>query len=783
MKNTILGKSKTQTTYFSKGICLLLLIIFSVGTSAAQVRQIISIDKDWKFFLGDAENAQSVNFNDNDWRQLRVPHDWSIEGDYDSLAITKRGGGYLPAGIGWYRKTLTFNKADKGKRIYVEFGAVMSNSDVWINGHLLGHRPFGYLPLFYDLTDYITFDGKPNTLAVRAENTEQPASRWYAGAGIYRHVNLIVVNPIHIERYGVFIHTPVATTEHATVAVETSIANVSKKAEVVTIKTEIISPLGKKAFTEPLLLTISAGETVKYSQNIFVESPEIWDIESPNIYQAITTVSINGKIIDDQKNTFGIRESHFDASTGFWLNGRNIKLLGACAHHDGGALGSAVPASVWERRILRLKEVGCNAIRGAHSPMDPAFYEICDRLGMLVMDETFDTWTAAKPNGQRAYNLYFREWWEIDCAAQIMRVRNHPSIVIYSLGNEIRDNLNSEEGRKHFLGLKKITKELDPTRPVTMALFRPQQANLYNNGFSELLDVIGQNYGEQGLLAVRNGRPERKIIGTENTPARSSWLAVRDNPAMSGMFIWTGFGYLGEADWPQIAWDKCLFDRNAGWKTTAWERQSWWSEKPMVRIVRSSDNGRELVDDWTTASDTVKSVNVFVYSNCEEVELFLNGQSLGVQPTPDDDSPNQWKVDFAAGTIKAVGRNGGKDLATHQHITASAPETVLLTTEKTVLENDWEEVVYITATIVDKNGICNPNTSHKVKFSISGPGEIVSVDNSDPFSHERYKGDTRTVYKGSAIAIVRATAGSGEIIIRATADGLYSGEVSLSIKN
>jgi len=761
--------------------CLIVLVISVVTVQGQQVRKIINIDKDWKFKLGDVADGQKVAFDDKNWRKLDVPHDWSIEGKYDSLSPTLRGGGYLPAGIGWYRKSLALPKSYQGKRIVINFDGIMANSDVYINGHMLGHHPFGYVPLLYDMTDYVNFD-QPNIIAVRADNSVQPASRWYTGAGIYRHVKLEVYDPVHLDEWGVFITTPEISKEKAKVNIQASVTNESKKNEQLMVQTTITSPTGKQLKSTQTALTVEAGKSAKCEQVIKVPDPEIWDLATPNVYKSSTVVTLNGKVVDDQQNTFGIREAHFEAETGFWLNGKNIKILGACVHPDGGAVGMAVPMSVWERRIQRLKQVGCNALRGAHCPMQKEFYELCDKMGVLMMDESFDTWTAAKPHGEKAYNLYFNDWYLIDATEQVIRARNHPCVVIYSLGNEIRDDLNSEKGRAHFMELKRITEEIDPTRPITMALFNPRGMKLFENGFSELLDVIGQNYGETGLLAVRTGRPERKIIGTENTPARSAWLVMRNNPSYSGEFIWTGFEYLGEADWPKISWDVALFDRNGDWKPIAWERQSWWKTAPMVHIVRTEDNGKGYTDDWTPASDTLKRSSVTVFSNCEEVELYLNGVSLGKQPVPADDGPNKWLVNYAPGRLRVVGRNGGKDVADQLQITAQEPAKLFLTTEKKEIVNDPEQVVYVTATVVDKNGIRNPNSKHKVKFTISGPGEIESVDNSNPISHEMYKADERTVYKGKAIAIIKATAGSGTIKLTASAPGLESSSVEIKVK-
>jgi beta-galactosidase len=756
------------------------LFVTVAAVKAQSIRKIINIDKGWKFNPGEVTDGQQAGFDDSKWRQLDVPHDWAIEGKYDSLNSTKRGGGYLPSGIGWYRKQLSIPATYSGKRVYLEFDGIMANSDVWINGHLLGHRPFGYVPVLYDLTEYLIV-GRPNIIAVRADNTVQPASRWYAGAGIYRHVNLNIVNPVHTDRWGVFIYTPEVSRQNARVNIQASVTNQSKKTEQIMVQTTITAPTGKQLKSALTPLTIEAGQTAKTEQTIIVTNPDLWDIETPYLYQATTAITLNNKIIDDQKNTFGIRDAKFEAESGFWLNGKNIKILGACVHPDGGAVGMAVPMSVWERRIKRLKEVGCNALRGAHCPMQKEFYDLCDRMGMLMMDEAFDTWTAAKPNGEKAYNLYFNDWWETDTRAQVKRARNHPSVILYSLGNEIRDDLNSEKGRQRFLDIRRVTKETDSTRPITMALFNPVRMKLFENGFSELLDVIGQNYGEAGLLAVRKARPERKIIGTENTPSRSAWLAMRDNPAMAGEFVWTGIEYLGEADWPKISWNTALFDRNGDWKPLAWERQSWWTQKPMVHIVRTEDNGKGLTDDWTTSADTVKKVAVTVFSNCEEVELYLNGVSLGKQQVPADDGPNKWMVDYTPGTINVIGRISSKEVATHQHLTANAPAKLILKAEKNEIVNDWEEVVYVTATVVDNDGIRCPNGTSKIKFTLAGPGEIVSVDNSDPYSHEMYKGDERTVYKGKALAIIRAKAGAGTIKITASSAGLESSTTEINI--
>lgn len=776
-KNTVSGD-------LARALGITALVLMSLSCSGPESgRIVIPFDRDWKFHLGDIQKGESADLDVSGWRTLDVPHDWAIEGDYDENSPVLRGGGYLGGGTGWYRKCFTLPPAVLGRKIFIEFDGVMANSDVWINGTHLGHRPNGYLPLRYDMTPYLDPDGT-NVIAVRADNTVQPASRWYTGAGIYRHVRIMATDPVYLERWGVFITTPEVSDEKAVVSIRSSIINSGDKPCRIQVRNRIVSPSGKTVKVKKSRLEIAAGDTVECEQLVTVRNPRRWDIDTPRLYTAETSVIQDGTVLDNEDNKFGIREFHYESETGFWLNGRNLKILGACVHHDGGPLGAAVPASVWERRISRLKEIGCNALRGAHSPMDDTFYNICDSLGVLVFDETFDTWKAAKPNGEKAYNLYFDDWWATDTEAQIVRVRNHPSIVLYSLGNEIRDNLNSPEGRKNFLNLRDLTKKLDPTRPVTMALFRPVQMNLFENGFADMLDIIGQNYGEQILIAAGKAKPGRKIIGTENNTSRTSWLAVRDTPAMAGMFVWAGIDYLGESDWPRVSWNKGLFDRNCNWRNMSWERQSWWTDEPMVHIVRRDEtSGTGWSDDWTPASADGDTAEVAVYSNCDEVELFLNGRSLGVQTVAEDDSPNIWTVPYEAGEIRAEGRRDGKTVAEHSHRSAGAAERIELSTERESLPFDWEEVAYLTATISDSDGVRNPNSSDMITFSVEGPGEIIAVDNSDAFSHERYKSDRHSAFKGQATAIIRATAASGTIIVSASSGTLGSDSVEIEISN
>lgn len=746
-------------------------------------RDIYPMDKDWKFSLSDQNDAKEIKYDDSDWRRLDIPHDWSIEMEYDRESPVGRGGGYLPAGTGWYRRSLLLHETESGRKHFIQFDGVMANCDVWINGQHLGKRPYGYTSFAYELTGKLTFGAKkPNIIAVRVDNSNQPASRWYAGAGIYRHVRLVSLNPVHFDRWGIFITTPEVKSNNAKVKLDVKVYNQSLKDEQLSIQTTLFSPDGKSIASASTPLKVEKGLRSTCTQEITVPEPHLWSTENPNIYTAETKIISGKTIVDVQKNNFGIRSFRFESETGFWLNDKNMKILGVCLHQDAGPVGVAVPLSVWERRLIKLKEIGVNAIRTAHNPMDPGFYDLCDKMGFLVMDETFDTWTVAKPGATTGYNLYFNEWWEADTRDMVMRDRNHPCIILYSVGNEIRDRLDREDGRQRFINQRDLVHKLDPTRPVTMALFRPNEYQVYNNGFSELMDVVGQNYRENELVAAWKDKPGRKVIGTENRHENTAWLVLRDNPFMAGQFLWTGIDYLGEAGWPEISWGSALLDRNGFMKTTGYERQSWWSKKPMVKIARSEDNAGKgvLKMDWTPADfGTYDEAIVFVYSNCEEVELFLNGESKGRLKINQDASPRFWNIGFDPGTIKAVGYNNGKEVALDEMTTADRPVKLDIKAEKKSVRNSREDLVYVNVSVVDNKGVLNPNFNPKIKFSIEGPGKIVAVDNGDILSHEKYASDERTAFNGKAVVLIRATSYEGVIKIKASAQDL--GEASTEI--
>jgi len=670
----------------------------------------------------------------------------------------------------------------------------MANSDVWVNGRHLGKRPYGYIGFQYELTDHLNFGGV-NVLAVRADNSGQPASRWYTGAGLYRHVRLVTTDPVHIEHWGTFVTTPRITDASATVSVRSTIVNQSDSAREVTLQVQLVNAEGKVVGTaETTRRQIAAGEAADFTQEMAVRNPRRWDIRDPALYKAVARVRSGGRVLDDETVNFGIREFKFEPATGFWLNGRNFKLKGVCLHHDGGAFGAAVPLRVWERRLEVLRQFGANTIRTAHNPPAPEFLDLADRMGFIVMDETFDVWTVAKRPFD--YHLYFDEWSKIDTRDTVRRDRNHPSIVIYSTGNEIHDTPKPDLAKRVLAGLIEVFHREDPTRPVTQALFRPNVSKDYDNGLADMLDVVGQNYREKEILAAYQQKPTRKILGTENTHVREQWLALRDNPPYAGQFLWTGIDYLGESSgWPMVAENFGLLDRTATPRPRAFERLSWWGAAPVVYAVRRvaptplapTDPGygndrrpQVLYADWTPGTLDRHEENVEVYSNAEQVELFLNGRSLGSKPRPSDDAPRNWKVPFEPGTLRAVGSNGGRVVATHELKTAGKPARVVLSADKSRLAHAWDDVVYIEATVVDANGIIVPNASDLITFKASGAGRVVAVDSGDNASHEPFQASERHASQGRCFAMLKATAPRGRINVTATAAGLTPGSVSVA---
>lgn len=777
----------------------IVLVLSCLPSFLAPAQTAANFDANWLFLKADAPGAEQTSFTDSTWRKLDLPHDWSIEGPFAETNKTGGAGAFLPSGIGWYRKHFTLPKIFSNRLISVEFDGVMQNSDVWINGFHLGHRPYGYVSFSDDLTGHINFNGD-NVLSVRCDTSEQPASRWYSGAGIYRHVRLVTSNPLHITEHGVFVTTPQVSATQALVRVEITLTNEAATLGLGNLQASLHTPDGKilSGTFDDVSLESQAGKT--FVKEFTVTQPALWSLDDPNLYQANVRVSDAQQPFDSQTATFGIRDAKFIPDTGFWLNSKNFKLYGVCLHVDGGAFGAAVPISIWEARLKTLKSLGVNAIRTAHNPPAPEFLDLCDRLGFLVMDEMFDCWTVAK--NPYDYHLYFDEWSRLDEHDSILRDRNHPSIILYSVGNEIHDTPQAEKAKRILGGLVAVAHAADPTRPVTQALFRPNVSHDYDDGLADLLDVVGQNYREQEILAAHEQKPARKIVGTENTHDRKQWIAMRDHAPYAGQFLWTGIDYLGESRrWPMIGHGSGLLDRTGAIRPLARERESWWSGRPMVALTRrvaSTDlmptdpgYGQEerhtqvLFSDWTPSNLKPHTENVEVYSNCKEVELFLNNKSLGSQTINADAAPRLWNVPFKSGALKAIARNDGKVVATDELHTAGKPAKIILATETKDLTPGFDNVAIIRATIVDKKGVTIPRANNLITFKVFGPGVIAAVDNADNASQELFQTNSRCAFQGTCTAFLRAaavtTAKASKIItVTATADGLSAWPLTLA---
>jgi beta-galactosidase len=768
-------------------------------TASAHTRAIVDFNADWKFVQADPAHAEEAALDDSAWRAVNVPHDWSIAGPVDRANLSGPSGAFFPTGVAWYRKSFSLSAKDSHRRVYIVFDGVMANSDVWINGFHLGYRPNGYVSFFYDLTGHLRFGASANNvIAVRCDTSKQPASRWYEGGGIYRPVRLVLMRDVHLAPWSTFVSTRAVSAEGATVRTESTIVNDSGTPQAASLEVTLIAPDGRAvATTQSPKQTIAPGALLNFLVELPVPTPQRWDIDHPALYRAQVRVKTgHNAIADDEQVPFGIREFHFDPASGFWLNGRNFKIKGVAIHADGGAFGIAVPAAIWERRLRALRELGVNAIRTAHNPPSPEFLDLCDRMGFLVMDELFDCWTVAK--NPYDYHLDFEQWSSIDLRDTVRRDRNHPSVIVWSAGNEIHDTPQAELAHKILARLLADFHQYDTTRPVTMALLRPNRSHDYDNGLADMLDVVGQNYREPEILAAHEQKPLRAILGTENGHTREAWLALRDHLPYAGQFLWSGIDYLGEGGkWPNVSRPTGLLDRTALPHPRAWERQSWWTSAPVVHLVRrvapaertAIDPGYDavpanlqepLLADWTPRNTAPHSESVEVYTNCEEAELLLNGQSLGRQKLHPDATPLTWNVPFAPGSLKAVAYYNGSLAAESELRTAGKPARILLTSDRAQLSPDRNNVVTLLATVVDEAGVPVPDVSGVVQFSVSGPALIVATDNGDVTDHESFQLPRHSLYGGRAIAILRATASSGSIQVHAEAAGLVSGDAQIT---
>jgi len=806
-------KKFTQKTGF---IFIALAALFATKGFSQQARSTADFDKGWHFNLGDVAGGESADLNDTKWRTLNLPHDWSIEGEFKKENPATFDGGALPGGIGWYRKTFTVPATSKGKQVYIAFDGVYQKSDIWINGHHLGFRPNGYISFQYELTSYLNY-GKPNVIAVKVDNSMQPNSRWYSGSGIFRNVWLVTTGRLAIDHWGTYVTTPKVSAQSATVDLEVKVRKYAGKIAPYSLKSTIYSTAGK-AVASKITANISSGDTLtKVDQTFIVSNPALWSVEHPNLYKVVTQVVEAGKVVDEYTTPLGIRYFKFDVDHGFSLNGKQMKILGVCDHHDLGSLGSAVNTRALERQLEILKAMGCNGIRTSHNPPAPELLALCDKMGFIVMDEAFDCWERGKVKYD--YHLFFKEWHKKDLEDQILRDRNHPSVMIWSIGNEIPQQSDTSALRI-APELAAIVHSLDKTRPITTANNNPDTRNKIIA--SGAIDLIGYNYHEGEYATFHDRYPGKIFIASETTsgletrgyydmpsdsvrvwPSRTAgkpfvgnpdntvsafdnvrppwgstheatWKQMKKYEFLSGMFIWTGFDYLGEPTpygWPSRSSYFGIVDLAGFPKDVYYMYQSEWTNKTVLHIL----------PHWNW--EPGKPIDIWAYYNhADEVELFLNGKSLGVKKKVGDDLHVMWRVPFEPGTLKAVSRKDGKVVMTSEVHTAGEPAKIVLSADRKNIKADGKDLSFITVKILDKAGNIVPNADNLVDFKINGEAFLAGVDNGDPVSHDSFKDNNRKAFHGLALAIVQTKEKAGTITFTATSKGLPSAQLVINSK-
>ena len=810
-----------KTTALALGISLSLLSIHQGGQlpraavdDARGARRTILFDAGWKFHRGAAQRAEQPEFDDSAWRTIDIPHDWSIEdvpgtgSPFNRDAVGQVSTGFTTGGTGWYRKAFTVPDTDKNKRVVVQFDGVYMNPEVWINGAALGDHPYGYTSFWYDITDKLKF-GSRNVLAVKVRN-EGENSRWYSGSGIYRHVWLKVFEPVHVAQWGTGVTTEQVSASSANVRIQTRVDNQTATAATVILTTRIAGPGGAEVGRTTSEQAVAANASSSLVQHVVVKDPALWSIESPQLYKAVSEVRSGGRLLDEVDTTFGIRWATFSATNGFELNGKPMKLKGGCFHHDHGPLGARSYDRAEERRVELLKASGFNAIRCSHNPPAPAFLDAADRLGMLVIDEAFDMWR--DPKNPHDYHLFFDEWWQRDLDSMISRDRNHPSVIAWSIGNEI-PGMDSARVAETAKTLAAFVRKADPTRPVLAAVngLSPKK-----DPFFAALDVGGYNYGSGGdhqkdaIFKSDHARvPSRVMIQTESYPleAFQSWMDVLGHPWLLGDFVWTAFDYIGEASigWRGYWQEQGFFPWNlafcgdidiCGWKRpqsyyrdVLWngDQISIWVTPPTPSFEPNANRQPwskwhwfDVVADWNWKGHETRPLRVDVYSSYEEAELLLNGKTLGRKKT---DRASRftatWHVPYQPGELTAVGYRGGRKAGSAVLRTAQDVSRIIVAADRDSIKADGQDLSYVTVELQDANGTRDPKAQNLLAFQVAGPGTIAGVGNANPVSVESYQRPERKAWQGRALVIVKAGNQPGDIRLKVSSPGLPGSEITI----
>jgi len=777
------------------------------------------INDNWKFNLQDTPDAQKQTYDDSKWQSVNVPHDWSVKGQLSPTLASCTG--FLPGGIGWYRKSVTIPQSKTGEKVYLYFEGVYNRSEVFINGHSLGKRPNGYISFAYDATPYVKYGGE-NTISVRVDHSQSADSRWYTGSGIYRDVWLVYSNPVHIAQWGVYAY-PEVKKGTGTLNVEVEVENGSAGKSSLTVVNELISKDGKSVGKSSSKVEVAANKNGKISTKINVKNPQLWDLENPNLYQLKTTVFKDGKQIDETVTKTGFRDFKFDPNNGFALNGKWMKMKGVCLHHDAGVLGSAVPREVWETRLKTLKEIGVNAIRTSHNPQAPVFYELCDELGILVLNEAYDEWEFPKRKWLEGWNYgtpgfegtfdIFADYAEKDLEDFVRRDRNHLSVFAWSIGNEVDypndpyshpvlDKGKDGFGQANYGGYKKdapdamrlgaiakrlvaAVKKYDKSRPTTAGLAGVAMSN--ETEYPGALDITGYNYTESKYQSDHEKYPNRVIFGSENVHDMEPWLAVKNNKHIFGQFLWTGIDYLGESGrWPSRGFYSGLVDFAGVIKPRGYFRQSLWSDKPMAYIgtYPLKDVKDVSKDAWAIWNYTQgEKIRVVVYTNAAKARLELNGKVVGEAKAYDEKTGIiYWDIPFASGKLEAVGLSKDDKEVSRYAISTTQQPVELTIADKNITITKDKGVAKIMVQVKDQNGLPVMLSDNEVKCTISGPGVLLGLEAGNNSDMTDYTDSVQRVFHGHIAAYIQATGEAQPIKVTFTSQWLKPVEVTINVK-
>jgi beta-galactosidase len=780
------------------------LTLFLSLTALGAERLHQNFDFDWKFSLSAPDGAAAPGYNDSRWAAVQLPHDWSMELPYLS---PQEGGkpsmGFMQGGIGWYRKTFAVPAAWKGRRVSLEFDGVYHRATVYVNGREVGFHPYGYTAFAYDITDYL-FPGAENVVAVKVDHSDCPTSRWYSGSGIYRHVWLNVTDPVHVALWGTSVTTPSVSAERAFVRVETTLQNDGTKTATVSLVSELRNPSGRTVARAVAQADLPADAPRTLEQSFVLDAPVLWDLDSPQLYTLVTTVRRGPLVVDRYETPFGIRDVRFDPDKGFFLNGRSVKMKGGDIHQDAGSLGAAMPDRVHERRIALMKETGFNAIRCSHNPPAREFLDACDRLGMLVIDEAFDKWKSGY------YRQWFDEWWEADLAAMVLRDRNHPSVVLWSVGNETSEQGDlTGEGTKRLQALRAECERLDPSRKVAVTTMPDYDRKFDKNGFNSAVEVVGYNYQEPFYDSDHAQYPGRIIYGSEVFPyysagrermreyiERNPWYDYAARDYVFGYFMWAAVDYWGESSgWPSKGWPTGIYDVCMHEKPQAAFFRAVWKDEPVVKIAVEDasaplDRGKDmwtwplLVSHWNfPRHDNTQMMTVHVMTNCETVELFSNGAPVAKRRTAD--FPNNtviWRIPYNPGTLSVKGYNGGVEVASDELRTAGEPVGLRIRADRTDLAANGQDLSYLEIEMVDAQGVVVPDADRPVHIRVLGAGRFLCMDNGDTADGGSQLRADKPTLMGRAQVVVQAARSGGSLRVIASADGLPDAEILLIVR-